>query len=593
MLGGTVSTSTVGSRLVDVVLASAPWAISATVTAVAVVAVLQRWRPATAERLRVLWSGTAESEPSRRRLLRIALGILWGVDGLLHLQPAVPGGFPADTLAPAMRAAPDWAVSLVQPFLTAWTAHPVLADAVVLWAELGLGVLLLLGGAGPAARAVCVAALVWAGLIWLAGQGLGGIFMTGAGWLTGVPGSALVYAVSAGLLLMPLRWWESGRAARTALGVVGAWMLLGAWLQAFPAQQSAQAGTGAAAVFARGSATLQPTVLRAPITAAESMARGAPGVVNGALVLALTLVGAGLLLRGTRPFAVAGAILCSATWWLAQDFGFLGGTGTDPGTGLALLVLLAVGRPTPARGTSEDGADTQDTAPVPGAVRAPGLRYEVPAAVRRPLVAGVVAFGVAALAVVPAHATALSASADADAALVDSGGTQALHGFPATGFRFDDQDGRPISLQQLRGKLVVLTFLDPVCSDVCPVIAGQLAAIDRRLGPLAQRIEIVALDTNPVFQNRRDVATFTREHGLGAVTNWHFLSGNWDDVHRVLAGYRIEVTVPQVGMVSHDQGIYLLAPDGSVASYLADGAAPAATAGYADLVATAIRQVLA
>ena len=580
MLGGTVTTSTVGSRLVDVVLAGVPWTIGAAVAAVATVAVLQRWRPTTAERVRALWSGTADCEPPRRRLLRVALGILWCVEGLLHLQPAVPGGFPSDTLAPALRAAPDWAASLVRPFLTAWTAHPVLADSVVLWAELGLGVLLLRGGTGPAARAVCVAALAWAGLIWLAGQGLGGIFVTGAGWLTGVPGSAAAYAVSAGLLLMPLRWWESRRAARTVLAVVGAWMLLGAWLQAFPAQQSAQAGVGPAAVFARGSATLQPTVLRAPIAAAESMARGAPGAVNGALVLALTLVGAGLLLRGTRPFAVAGAVLCGATWWLAQDFGFLGGTGTDPGTALALLVLLAVGRPAPAGGTS-------------GAVRTAGRWTDIPAVLRRPLVAGVVAFGVAALAVVPAHATALSASADADAALVDSGGTQALHGFPATGFRFDDQDGRPISLQQLRGKLVVLTFLDPVCSDVCPVIAGQLAAIDRRLGPLAQRIEIVALDTNPVFQNRRDVATFTREHGLGAVTNWHFLSGNWDDVHRVLAGYRIEVTVPQVGMVSHDQGIYLLAPDGSVASYLADGAAPAATAGYADLVATAIRQVLA
>ena len=36
-------------------------------------------------------------EPPARRLLRIGLGLLWLVDGLLQAQPAMPAGFVAHT----------------------------------------------------------------------------------------------------------------------------------------------------------------------------------------------------------------------------------------------------------------------------------------------------------------------------------------------------------------------------------------------------------------------------------------------------------------------------------------------------------------
>ena len=104
----------------------------------------------------------------------------------------------------------------------------------------------------------------------------------------------------------------------------------------------------------------------------------------------------------------------------------------------------------------------------------------------------------------------LPGPADAAAVTADSnGGVRGVPPRPAPAFDLVDQSGVRVSLAGLRGKLVVLTFLDAVCNTDCPLIANQLAIADRRLGPLADRVELVAVDSNPVFRFRRDVAAFT------------------------------------------------------------------------------------
>lgn len=42
---------------------------------------------------------------------------------------------------------------------------------------------------------------------------------------------------------------------------------------------------------------------------------------------------------------------------------------------------------------------------------------------------------------------------------------------PAPEFRLTDQNGAAVSLSDFRGKVVVLSVLDPECTDVCPIYA--------------------------------------------------------------------------------------------------------------------------
>ena len=115
-----------------------------------------------------------------------------------------------------------------------------------------------------------------------------------------------------------------------------------------------------------------------------------------------------------------------------------------------------------------------------------------------------------------------------------------------------------MSSEHLRGKLTVLTFLDPVCSDECPLIANQLARPTASLAPCPHDVELVAIDSNPLFTGVADVAAFTTSHGLDDLPNWHFLAGPAADLQQITAAYGIAIQVPSVGMIQHGEGIYFI-----------------------------------
>jgi cytochrome oxidase Cu insertion factor (SCO1/SenC/PrrC family) len=521
------------------------------------------------------------AEPAARRFLRISFGVLWIVDGLLQAQPAMPVFFGREMLAPGIAASPPWLGDLIAPLARVWAWHPVTADAATVWLQVGLGVLFVVGGRGVLSRFTLSASIAWSLVVWVAGEFLGGMLWPGAGWLVGSPGAVLVYILAAVLLLAPWHWWDADRAASFARRSVGAWMVVGAALQALP-WEGFWNSPGLAAPFADGASVVQPVLMRQPIAAMATAAASQPGVINAALVAALLVVGGGLFLSRSSTFVVAGVLLCLATWWLAQDFGVLGGNATDPNTALPLALLLACALPF-WRTSSVD-------VPVERVSRSPSKRP----ALQEASTAGFAVLGLGALVVAPLFVTGLLLGpADSAALAADSGGGLVqLPLRPAPGFALVDQNGHDVSLGSLGGTLTLVTFLDPVCSDECPVIANQLATADRALGPLAKRVEIVAIDSNPVFHTVGDVAAFTRSHGLSDLPNWHFLAGSANDLQSVLSAYGIVVQVPTVGMIEHGEGIYFLDADGSERAYLGDGADVTLTGTYAAAVEDEIRRLL-
>ena len=526
-----------------------------------------------------------EIEPPARRFLRVGFGLLWLVDGLLQAQPAMPAGFVAHTLTPGISSSPSWLADLVQPLAQAWAHHPVTADAVTVSIELGLGLLLLLGGQGLLARSALWASLVFSAVVWVGGEFFGGLLTTGASWLSGAPGAIVVYVLAAALLLIRGERWKNGEAGRLARRAVGVWMLAMAVLQALPWEGS-WSGRGLSAMFALGALHNQPAAFLTPITWAGQLAQSQPVVVNAAVLVILVTVGAGLLLSSASTsvssastFVTAGITVCLATWWLAQDFGVLGGLATDPNTALPLAVVLAAGWPGwPSYATGRTEA-TGRTAPLKRSL---------------PVRASLGTVGVGAVLLVPLLLLGtLLGPPDASAVEADSsGGVTLMPHRLAPQFTLTDQTGGTVAMSRVRGTLTLVTFLDPVCSDDCPIIAHQIAAADRALGPLAERVKIVAIDTNPIFHRVEDVAAFTMSHGLGDLRNWHFLAGTPTQLEDVLSAYGIVVQVPAVGMVSHGEGIYFVSPDGTTAAYLGDGANPQLSGGYSTLIEQEIRRLL-
>ncbi|HLI15828.1 MAG TPA: SCO family protein [Acidimicrobiales bacterium] len=148
-------------------------------------------------------------------------------------------------------------------------------------------------------------------------------------------------------------------------------------------------------------------------------------------------------------------------------------------------------------------------------------------------------------------------------ALADLMGLSALPARAAPAFTLVDQHGRRVSLRSLRGRAVVLEFMDPHCVDVCPIVAQEFVDAYRDLGGTAARVDFVAVNVNPYHRAVSDVAAFTREHGLSAIPSWEFLTGPVRRLEAVWHGYDVYVHAPSRNAdVIHTSIVYFIDPLG-------------------------------
>ena len=69
-------------------------------------------------------------------------------------------------------------------------------------------------------------------------------------------------------------------------------------------------------------------------------------------------------------------------------------------------------------------------------------------------------------------------------------------GVRAPGFTLTDQRGHTLSLASLRGKVVVLEFMDPHCTDICPIVSEEFMNAYHDLGALAGKVVFAAINVN-------------------------------------------------------------------------------------------------
>ena len=286
-------------------------------------------------------------ETPSARALRIGFGSLWLLDGLLQAQP---GMFTMDMVStimqPAATGQPAWLASLIGWSIHVTTPHIVVFNTLVVALQLAIGILLLCGGRPRLVRTGAALALVWALVIWLFGEGLGQLLTGSASALSGAPGSALLYAVAA--VMMLLAWPASDlRAAGRSLATwaVVALFALTVALQLNPLFFHS---LGLASVFGQGAMMAQPRVLDAPIRWLTDASGARPGLVNGMVIglMAAAALATPWITRGRLGVTLlAGLVLLLfAEWWLGQDFGMpFGGMATDPNTAAPALVLVLSG----------------------------------------------------------------------------------------------------------------------------------------------------------------------------------------------------------------------------------------------------------
>jgi protein SCO1 len=85
---------------------------------------------------------------------------------------------------------------------------------------------------------------------------------------------------------------------------------------------------------------------------------------------------------------------------------------------------------------------------------------------------------------------------------------------PAKPLVLHDYRGDTVDLASYRGKAVLVTFIYTHCPDVCPLIVGNLHAAQAMLGSTANKLQIIAVSTDPRGDTPRSIAGFLRAHQM-------------------------------------------------------------------------------
>ena len=523
----------------------------------------------------------ATPEPLARRVARIGFAGLWVLDGLLQIQSGMPLGLTSGVIQPAGATSPSWVQHLVNSGVTIWSDHPVEAAAAAVWIQLGIGVWLLVAPRGRWSRLAGLVSVGWGLVVWVFGEAFGGIFAPGLTWMFGAPGAVLFYCVGGLLVALPEHAFSTPRLGRIILRAGGIFLLGMAVLQAWPGRGYWQGRNGnLSAMVQQMTQTPQPHLLSSWLGSFGSFVQGHGWGVNLFVVIALAGVGA-LLLSGRRDLVrgglVAFVVLSLADWVLVEDLGFLGGVGTDPNSMIPMALVLVTGylamvhlpipltvgeEATERTAAAVRGApDTGPGSAIEGATEAAtsgGWWDRVTLSYLLRSVAAVAALAVVLVGAAPMAMASVNRNADPILSEALDGTPNAVD-TPAPPFTLTDQYGQPVSLGQLRGHVVALTFLDPVCSVDCPLIAQEFRQTDQRLGDQSRHVDFVAVVANPIYRSVSFTKEFDRQEGLTQLPNWYYLTGSLSALQRVWNDYGVEVTsVANGAMVAHSDLAFVI-----------------------------------
>jgi cytochrome oxidase Cu insertion factor (SCO1/SenC/PrrC family) len=552
----------------------------------------------------------ATAEPLARRVVRIGFACLWILDGLLQLQSSMPLALPSGVIQPSASSSPSWVQHVVNSGLTIWSDHPVEAAAATVWIQLGLGIWLLVAPRGRWSRFGGLASAGWGLVVWVFGEAFGGIFAPGLTWLFGAPGAVLFYCAGGVLVALPERAYRSARLGRAVLALGGVFLIGMAALQAWPGRGYWQGRGGTLTTMVRTMAqTSQPRFLSSWLGSFGSFVAAHGWGVN--LFVVVSLAGIGIVFLSGRPKPVLVAliafiVLSLADWVLIEDLGFLGGVGTDPNSMLPMALFFGAGyvalvripvvtevdAPSPAFAQVDTDTSAEAAAPGPAAQAPWWERVSFPYVVRTAAVVaalGIVVIGTAPMALA-------TVNRQADPILTEAlDGTPNTLDLPAPSFQLIDQHGRPVSLASLRGHVVALAFLDPVCTSDCPLIAQELRQADQQVSAQSDQVDFVAIVVNPIYRSLSFTNEFDRQEDLTQLRNWYYLTGSVAALRRVWDSYGVEVqTIANGAMVAHSDLAYVIDTRGRERDALIDDPGPTQVfaSSFTTLLTSRIDQVL-
>jgi protein SCO1 len=143
-------------------------------------------------------------------------------------------------------------------------------------------------------------------------------------------------------------------------------------------------------------------------------------------------------------------------------------------------------------------------------------------------------------------------------------------------FRLTNQSGRQISVQQFRGKALLVTFIYTRCplSDYCPRMSRNFAAIDKSLQSdpaIYRKTHLLSISFDPAYDSpavlRSYGEAYTGNYTKEKFEHWDFAAPSKTDLPKLLEFFDVGATPGENHTITHSLSTAVIAPDGKVAQW--------------------------
>lgn len=143
------------------------------------------------------------------------------------------------------------------------------------------------------------------------------------------------------------------------------------------------------------------------------------------------------------------------------------------------------------------------------------------------------------------------------------------------GFQLTDHNGKPRTLADFKGKLVVLFFGYTHCPDVCPTTLAELALVMKQLGEDAKKVQVLFVTVDPERDTPQLLARYVPSFDPGFLGLYGELDATartakeFKVVHEKVAG-----SSPENYTMNHSAGTYVFDQSGKLRLFISYGQGP-------------------
>ena len=139
----------------------------------------------------------------------------------------------------------------------------------------------------------------------------------------------------------------------------------------------------------------------------------------------------------------------------------------------------------------------------------------------------------------------------------------------------NDHTGKPRTLADYRGKAVVVFFGYTQCPDFCPTTLSELAEVMKRLGPDADRVQVLFVTVDPERDTKEILAQYVPAFDPRFVGMYGDAAATARTAKEFKVIYQKQPgATPGSYTVDHSAGTYIFDPQGRLRLYVSYGQGP-------------------